>query len=91
VAVEAGIRELRENLRAYLDRVKSGEEVVVTEHGRPVARIVAPGETTLERLIREGRVTPPRRPKTPIRVEDLARPRGSITDFYLEQKRLGKL
>ena len=35
-----GVRELRQNLSRYLDRVKEGETLVVTEHGREVARLV---------------------------------------------------
>ena len=35
-----GVRELRQNLSKYLDRVKTGESLVVTEHGREVARLV---------------------------------------------------
>jgi antitoxin (DNA-binding transcriptional repressor) of toxin-antitoxin stability system len=34
------VRELRQNLSRYLDRVKAGESLVVTEHGREVARLV---------------------------------------------------
>ena len=33
-----GVRELRQNLSVYLDRVKDGETLEVTEHGHPVAR-----------------------------------------------------
>jgi prevent-host-death family protein len=36
----AGVREARQNLSALLDEVKRGREVVITEHGRPVARLV---------------------------------------------------
>jgi prevent-host-death family protein len=35
-----GVRELRQNISRYLDRVKEGETFVVTEHGREVARLV---------------------------------------------------
>jgi prevent-host-death family protein len=42
VVVTVGVREFRENLRAYLERVKAGEVVVVTERGTPVARVTAP-------------------------------------------------
>ena len=42
VIVTVGVREFRENLRAYLDRVKAGDVVVVTERGKPVARVTAP-------------------------------------------------
>ncbi len=64
--VEVGIRELRLNLSRYVTRVKDGSEVIVTEHGRPVARLgpVESGEAKRARLIREGRLTPARRPKS---------------------------
>ena len=35
----AGVREARQNLSALLDDVKKGREVVITEHGRAVARL----------------------------------------------------
>jgi prevent-host-death family protein len=37
---KVGVRELRQNLSRYLDRIKSGETLLVTEHGREVARLV---------------------------------------------------
>ncbi|TMQ26821.1 MAG: type II toxin-antitoxin system prevent-host-death family antitoxin [Candidatus Rokuibacteriota bacterium] len=39
----AGVREARQNLSALLDEVKKGREVVITERGRPVARLVPAG------------------------------------------------
>ena len=58
--VKVGIRELRENLRSWLDRVKAGDELIVTERGRPVARMNAiEAESRLEELIRLGVVRPP--------------------------------
>jgi prevent-host-death family protein len=36
----AGVREARQNLSALLDEVKKGREIVITEHGRPVAKLV---------------------------------------------------
>ncbi len=36
----AGIAELKARLSEYLLRVKAGEEVLVTDRGRPVARLV---------------------------------------------------
>jgi prevent-host-death family protein len=35
-----GVRELRQNLSKYLERVKAGEDLVVTERGAAVARLV---------------------------------------------------
>lgn len=56
-----GVRELRQNLSVYLDRVKAGETLEVTEHGRPVARL-APNPlaklSILDQMIADGLVTP---------------------------------
>lgn len=38
-----GVRELRQNLSKYLDRVKAGETLTVTERGKEVARLVRSG------------------------------------------------
>lgn len=40
----AGVREARQNLTGLLDEVKKGREVLITDRGRPVARLspVAP-------------------------------------------------
>ena len=52
---EAGIRELRDHLSHYLERVQAGEEVVVTDRGRAIARVLPiDGERTIDRLIQEG-------------------------------------
>ena len=56
-----GVRELRQNLSVYLDRVKAGETLEVTEHGRPVAELrPRPPEhlSIIDRWITEGRATP---------------------------------
>ena len=39
-----GVRDLKNRLSAHLDRVKAGEEIVVTEHGRPIARLTPVGD-----------------------------------------------
>ena len=59
-----GVRELRQNLSVYLDRVKDGETLQVTEFGRVVALLSPlPAErlSPLERMVREGRATAPTR------------------------------
>jgi prevent-host-death family protein len=38
----AGVREARQNLSALLDEVRRGREIVITERGRPVAKLVPP-------------------------------------------------
>ena len=56
-----GVRELRQNLSVYLDRVKAGETLEVTEHGRTVARLgpsPAPVMSPLDRMIAQGTARP---------------------------------
>ena len=58
-----GVRELRQNLSVYLDRVKDGESLQVTEFGRVVALLTPlPAEklSPFERMVREGRAIPPK-------------------------------
>jgi prevent-host-death family protein len=35
-----GIKELKTKLSSYVDKVREGEEVVITEHGKEVALVV---------------------------------------------------
>ncbi|HEY9556378.1 MAG TPA: type II toxin-antitoxin system prevent-host-death family antitoxin [Acidimicrobiales bacterium] len=83
---EIGIRELRDHLSRYLDRVQQGEEVVVTDRGRAIARVLPiDGERTIDRLIAEGLVTPASqrgraRPK-PLKTA------GPVSDLVAEQRR----
>lgn len=58
-----GIAELKAQLSETLARVKAGEEVTVTEHGRPIVRIVplrvsSPAAATQD-LVRTGILRPP--------------------------------
>jgi prevent-host-death family protein len=67
MAQTVGVAELRQNLSRYLRRVAQGERLVVTDHNRPVAELGPPPSTgqALDRLIAEGRVSPPRRRDLP--------------------------
>jgi prevent-host-death family protein len=56
-----GVRELRQNLSVYLDRVKAGETLEVTEHGQPVAQLRPRRDrpmSVLDQMIADGRATP---------------------------------
>lgn len=55
-----GVRELRQNLSKYLERVKQGESLIVTERGTEVARITPSGAQhgVLARLIARGATIP---------------------------------
>ncbi|PWV97533.1 prevent-host-death family protein [Hoeflea marina] len=38
---EVGILQARNNLSALIERVERGEEVTITRHGKPVAKLVS--------------------------------------------------
>lgn len=42
--ITAGIKDTKNNLSRYLAQVKDGEEVLITDHGKVVARIIKEGE-----------------------------------------------
>lgn len=66
MATRVSSTEYRSRLREWHERAGSGEELVITENGRPVVRVVAAGsESVLERLEREG-VLRPARPRRPV-------------------------
>ena len=54
-----GVRELRQNLSIYLDRVKDGESLEVTERGNVVARLSPIGHavTPYEQMVADGRIS----------------------------------
>jgi len=84
--MEVGVRELRNNLSRYLDRVRGGEEVVVTDRGHAIARVLPFGtERVLDRLIAEGVVTPAQRPKR--RAGKPIKSKGTVSDLVADQRR----
>jgi prevent-host-death family protein len=53
-----GIRELKAQLSSYVRRAGAGESIVITERGRPIARLSPPtGATALDSLIEAGVAT----------------------------------
>jgi prevent-host-death family protein len=86
--MEVGVRELRDNLSKWIARAKRGQDILITERGKPVARLTPVEESpALERLIAKGLVTPARSPKTKIRRNDLIKTKGSVSDLVKEQRR----
>ena len=58
--MEVGIRELKQQLSRYLDEVEAGAEVLVTDRGRPKARLVPVSDNgLLARGIDEGWIRGP--------------------------------
>lgn len=93
MAVTVGIRELRNNLRSWLERVKAGEEVVVTERGKPVAQLTPldSGRRKLQELIDAGLVRPPlskKRHKIDLsKIPSIDGDGPTLSDIVIEQRR----
>jgi len=70
-----GIRQLKQDLSATLDRVQAGETVIVTDRGIPKAVISPVADSSgLDEAIEQGRVRPPRegaRVGLPLRLESV--------------------
>ena len=81
MAGTANVAQIKARLSEYLRQVKDGGEVVITERGIPVARLVplAPEEkraTREERLVRSGAIRPPAAPRRQLGAPKLQRGAG---------------
>ena len=84
--MQVGIKELRDGLSRHLSEVRAGATVTITDHGRPVARIVPVGlPNRLEQLIAEGRITEPSRAKRAAPAPQVTA--GTVSDLVDDQRR----
>ncbi len=83
----AGIKEVKNNLSRYLARVKSGEEILVMERGKPIARIIKENNgissirDALSSLIQDGLIYMPDRSinkDTPKRIKASGKPASEM-------------
>jgi prevent-host-death family protein len=86
-----GVRELRQNLSKYLERVKDGETLTVTERGTEVARLV-PSRPSVDpyylRLAEKFGATIPTRSLMEVLDELDGEPHpAGTTDAFLEESR----
>jgi prevent-host-death family protein len=85
--MEVGIKELRAQLSDYLTRVRLGTEVVITDRGEAIARIIPiDGGRAFDRAVADGLVTPARkgdRTRPARRVQSAV----AISDLVAEQRR----
>jgi prevent-host-death family protein len=89
----AGVAELKAKLSDYLKRVKAGEEVIVTERGKAIARVVpftrsGPTPAEEEEMIRSGQLRPAKGKLPPDfwerpRISD---PEGLAVKFLIEDR-----
>jgi prevent-host-death family protein len=89
-----GVKELKNRLTQYLQRTKQGEEVIVTERGKPIALIqsiksaehVVSLEARLARLAAQGVIMLPT--EQPVKKIRLAKVTGApISQIILEDRR----
>lgn len=87
--MDVAVAELRAHLSEWLERARAGTEVVITDRGVPVARLLGLATTaTLERLTAEGVIGRPsatRRPTASGRSRP--RPRRPLSQIVSDQRR----
>jgi prevent-host-death family protein len=86
--VDVAVSVFRAQLGDWLDRAQRGEEVVVTERGVPIVRVVGLASTpAIERLTREGIIAKPQSVRPVAHRRRRVRGRGQIADLVGEQRR----
>ena len=88
------VSQLKMSLSAYLRQVKTGEEVLITEHGRPIARLLPIANPTkhlqnMEKkgLLKRGEKSLPADFWTLQRPAD---PRGAVRSAVLSEREEGR-
>jgi prevent-host-death family protein len=89
MAMNVAITDLRAHLSDWLEKARTGEEIVVTDRGIPIARLIGLGNSsTLERLTLEGVIS---RPVLSTKIKAAGRkrpiPTSSVADLVSEQRR----
>lgn len=87
--MDVSISAFRAELSGWLERVHGGEEVVITDRGTPVARVLPVASASLlEQLARDGVLGRPQRADRPAAVgARRVRSAGSVADLVGEQRR----
>ena len=85
--MDVPVSVFRAHLSEWIERARQGEEVVLTERGRPVARLVPPEyRSFLERLEADGLVSRPLAPKRKASEILKISAKGSVSDILVEQR-----
>ena len=86
--VDVAISTLRAELSSWIERARAGEEIVVTDRGIPVVRLV-PVESAalLDQLTQRGVLSRPTGPRPAARGAVRARANGSVSDLVGDQRR----
>jgi prevent-host-death family protein len=86
--MDVAITDLRAHLSIWLERAREGTEIIVTDRGLPVARLLGLDTTSaIERLTNEGVIGRPDRAQRPV-ASGRQRPRSRrpVADLVSEQR-----
>jgi len=82
------VSALRAELKQWIDAARSGEDVVITDRGVPVARLSAIASTDLlTRLQREGLLAAPSVERPTVQAHDRTRPAQALSDLARRLRR----
>jgi len=86
--VDVAVTELRAHLGQWIDAARDGNDIVITDRGTPVARIVALNATpVLDRLTAQGIICRPARSARPIAGgRSRPTPKRPVADTVSEQR-----
>ena len=94
--VSVSVTELKASLSAYLDKVKAGDDVIVTERGHAIARVVpftrsGPTPAEYEDMVRSGQIRPAKGklPDDFFTRELVPDPEGLALKYLLEEREQG--
>lgn len=87
--MEVAVSKLRAELAEWIERTRAGEEIIVTERGTPVARLLpVDAAPLLEGLTRRGVLSRPQRADRPSASEtSRVHAGGSVAESVSQQRR----
>ncbi len=87
--MDVAVTELRAHLGQWIDAAREGKDVVITERGIPVARIVPLDSTSvIDRLTQKGSISRPVTPTRPVAGErKRPTPKRPVADIISEHRR----
>jgi prevent-host-death family protein len=86
--VDVSVSALRAELKQWIEAARTGEDVVITERGIPVARLSGiESADLLTRLERDGLLTPSTVPRPVARTSDRSAAKGGVSDLVRRLRR----
>lgn len=87
---EVGIAALRHDLKDWIARAHEGDEVIVTDRGRPVARLTSISTPpALEQMIADGLISQPRGPRPRASTHRRIKSKGPVSDYVSTNRESG--